>query len=139
MRTLELWEGNIRKKYGSVANSSTALERVLLTLQSRSGLQRVLSCLSSGIPIHGVSESQPGLPEVRSLVMEFGKCLAGNNAPNALEPTASATVNGANGSSDNVADAAMGEDVAFAIAETDADPLMTAAQEQVVDMIVQNL
>lgn len=59
MRTLELWEGNIRKKYGSVASSSTALERVLLTLQSRSGLQRVLSCFY--------------LPEFRSMDLEYLK------------------------------------------------------------------
>ena len=84
LKAVEQWEQDMVRKYGVVASASVAFQRVLCMLQSRGGLQRVVTCLSAGQALH---VQAGGLDECVLLVKEMEKCKAGGHPPPAVLPT----------------------------------------------------
>ncbi len=87
LKILEVWHSLMVKRYGSVASQSDALRRVMSHLSTWGGLQSVLSCVSSGVPLHGKGPHNQGIPECFLLVSELEKCKAGGLGPPACVPT----------------------------------------------------
>ena len=87
LRVLEVWVGLMKKRYGSVAENSLALERTTAHLMSLPGLRKIKGTIDSGIPLHGVSSENRGVPECFLLNREFGRCKAGGLPPPANVPT----------------------------------------------------
>ena len=42
-------------------------------LETRGGLQQIGCCMAGNIPLHGISEDNPGISECRCLYLEFQK------------------------------------------------------------------
>lgn len=57
----------------SFAVRSKAFHRVRMNLESLNGLREVLGCMQNNVPLHGVSDSEGGIAECRTLYMEFKK------------------------------------------------------------------
>ncbi|CAE7375711.1 unnamed protein product [Symbiodinium necroappetens] len=67
------WHKAMLKQFGEVCRSSAAMARVISSLETRAGLMKVASCMTSNIPLHGVSEENIGIAECRVLFKEFQK------------------------------------------------------------------
>ncbi len=87
LKILEVLHSLMVKRYGSVATQSAALRRVVSHLSTWGGLQSVLSCVNSGVPLHGKGPENQGIPECFLLVSELDKCKAGGLGPPARLPT----------------------------------------------------
>ena len=87
LRVLEVWVLLMKKRYGSVAENSAALERTTEHLMSLPGLRKINGAIDSGVPLHGVSSENRGIPECFLLNREFGRCKAGGLPPPAHVPT----------------------------------------------------
>ena len=77
MKIVEVWQSLMKKRYGSVATGSAALERLVASLTQWVGLQTVSRCAQTGVVLHGESAEKQGIPECWLLQKEFDKCLAG--------------------------------------------------------------
>lgn len=88
---------------------------------------QVLSCMAASVPLAGLSDSQPGIPEVRTLILEFQKCLAGGGPPGETSESAAAGDAPAASAGTEAADDPMEFAVGCALEEV--DPQHAAAQE----------
>ncbi len=85
---LEMWEKAQIKIYGVTATGFPAFARVLKTLQTEAGRQRILACLRercglSGRTGGGTADTRAGIEECYTVVQEMEKMKAGTN-PSAL-------------------------------------------------------
>ena len=87
MKIVEVWQSLMKKRYGSVATGSAALDRLVGTLVQWGGLQSVSRCAQSGVVLHGTSTENQGIAECHLLVKEFDKCQAGGLPPPSRIPT----------------------------------------------------
>ena len=83
--------------------------------------------MAASVPLAGLSDSQPGIPEVRTLILEFQKCLAGGGPPGETSESAAAGDAPAASAGTEAADDAMEFAVGCALEEV--DPQHAAAQE----------
>ena len=67
------WHKAMLKQFGEACRSSAAMARVVSSLETRAGLMKVASCMTSNVPLHGVSEENIGIAECRVLFKEFQK------------------------------------------------------------------
>ncbi|CAE7712003.1 ARSK [Symbiodinium sp. CCMP2592] len=79
---LAQWQNYAIRTFGQVATGSPAFGRLIETLQTRQGLEKVKSCQQSGTALHGKSSSDIGIQdllrgEVNQLWLEFKKQKAG--------------------------------------------------------------
>ena len=81
LRMLEAWRQIMDKRFGSVAKNSKAMDRLCADLATLPGLRKIITNNTTGVPMHGKSESQPGIPECYYLVKELEKCAAGGLPP----------------------------------------------------------
>ena len=81
MKIVEVWQNLMKKRYGSVASGSLALERLVGSLTQWVGLQTVLMCAQTGVVLHGESSEKQGIPDCYLLKKEFDKCHAGGLPP----------------------------------------------------------
>ena len=87
LKFLEVWHALLVKRYGCVASNSVALERLVSSLSTYTGLQTVLHCCNLDIPLHGKGPDHPGIPSCDLLVTELAKCFAGGLPPPSIIPT----------------------------------------------------
>ena len=87
LKFLEVWHALLVKRYGCVASNSVALERLVSSLSTYTGLQTVLHCCNLDIPLHGKGPDHPGIPSCDLLVNELAKCYAGGMPPPFNIPT----------------------------------------------------
>jgi hypothetical protein len=87
LKFLEVWHALLVRRYGCVASNSVALERLVSSLSTYTGLQTVLHCCSHNIPLDGQGALQPGIPACELLVNELKKCFAGGLPPPSIIPT----------------------------------------------------
>ena len=57
------WQANAVRAFGKVASGSPAFHRLLTSLQTHDGLQRVLSCMQSSTPLHGKNSNDVGIQD----------------------------------------------------------------------------
>lgn len=70
----EQWCKTMTSKFGSLATESPFFARVSESLFSITGLQRVLGTFhGEAVPLHGLSDSNPGIEECRKCVQELVK------------------------------------------------------------------
>jgi len=92
MKQLQAWEAAQIKTYGATASNFAAFARVVRSLQSDGGRQKILKCLQQRISLSGkVSENcaNAGIEECRVVVQEMEKMKAGQ-APGQGSASASA-------------------------------------------------
>ena len=84
MKIVEVWQNLMKKRYGSVATGSAALDRLVASLTQWVGLQTVSRCAQMRVVLHGESAEKQGIPECWALKNEFDKCQAGGlpSSPN---------------------------------------------------------
>jgi hypothetical protein len=87
LKFLEVWHALLVSRYGCVASNSVALQRLVSSLSTYTGLQTVLHCCNDGIPLHGKGPEHPGIPSCDLLVNELKKCFAGGLPPPSVIPT----------------------------------------------------
>ena len=88
-RAVQSWETVMTKKIGQVATESAAFHAMLKKLKSIGGIQKAYdTTVNKRLPLHGKSESEPGIFECRLLFQEMEKCKAGGLPPPAQLPTA---------------------------------------------------
>jgi hypothetical protein len=87
LKFLEVWHALLVSRYGCVASNSVALQRLIFSLSTYTGLQTVLHCCNDGIPLHGKGPEHPGIPSCDLLVNELKKCFAGGLPPPSVIPT----------------------------------------------------
>ncbi|CAE7576758.1 unnamed protein product, partial [Symbiodinium sp. CCMP2592] len=63
MLSKSAWVKTMHSTFGGCAKSSAAMVRVTAMLETRSGLNKVLACMASNVPLHGVSDENPGIHE----------------------------------------------------------------------------
>lgn len=79
-KQLETWEKQQVAKFGKVAKYFPAFQRVLRSLQSEAGRQKLMVCMSQRLPISGSdSTTQYGIEEARAVVVEMQKMKAGSD------------------------------------------------------------
>ena len=61
---LAKWQTNAISTFGKVASGSAAFERLITSLHSRSGLEKVKGCLQSNTPLHGKGNNDIGIQEL---------------------------------------------------------------------------
>ena len=71
------WHKAMLKQFGEVCRSSAAMARVISSLESKSGLGKICSCMASNVPLHGVSDENIGISECRVLFKEFQRLKSG--------------------------------------------------------------
>ena len=83
-KIVEVWQNLMKKRYGSVATGSAALDRLVASLTQWVGLQTLSRCAQTGVVLHGESAEKQGIPECWLLKNEFDKCQAGGlpSSPN---------------------------------------------------------
>ena len=57
MKIVEVWQNLMKKRYGSVATGSAALDRLVASLTQWVGLQTVSRCAQTRVVLHGERES----------------------------------------------------------------------------------
>jgi hypothetical protein len=62
LKVLELWKTLLLKRFETVASDSLALERLVSSLSSYSGLQSVLNCCNAKVPLNGTGPDNQGIP-----------------------------------------------------------------------------
>ncbi|CAJ1458406.1 unnamed protein product [Effrenium voratum] len=94
LRAAEVWEASICKKFGRVAQECQQFWRVTRSLQTPAGIEKVRNCQSTGVPLHGTSDSQAGIVECRTIYLEMAKQLAGSDPQTGQTATAEAGTGG---------------------------------------------
>ena len=130
MRKQETWLSWIHKTYGAIA-ARPATERVGQYLRSSKARIPILACMRAGVPLHGLSEEQPGIEHCRVLVKDLDEAKSKPSA-NAV-PAAQATSLGtevsnafaATGSAQDTPMTTVGTE-----AVEDADPLLVRARSR---------
>ena len=130
MRKQETWLSMIHKTYGAIA-ARPATERVGQYLRSSKARIQILACMRAGVPLHGLSEEQPGIEHCRVLVKDLDEAKSKPSA-NAV-PAAQATSSGtkvsnafaATGSAQDTPMTTVGTE-----AVEDADPLLVRARSR---------
>ena len=130
MRKQETWLSWIHKTYGAIA-ARPATERVGQYLRSSKARIQILACMRAGVPLHGLSEEQPGIEHCRVLVKDLDEAKSKPSA-NAV-PAAQATSSGtkvsnafaATGSAQDTPMTTVGTE-----AVEDADPLLVRARSR---------
>ena len=87
LKVLELWNTLLLKRFETVASDSVALERLVSSLSSYSGLQSVLNCCNAKIPLNGTGPDNQGIPLCFALVRELERCFAKGLPPPSTIPT----------------------------------------------------
>ena len=130
LKNIETWEQATLKRFGKVAADHPGFARVVQSLQTKGGLQKVQACMSDGTPLQGTSDAQPGILECHVIVKELGKLLAGGRGDDPVaDADGSAAANGTQDPATSTA-AADEEYIGFtAIDEIDEDPLDKKAKE----------
>ena len=78
LKTLESWEKQQVSKFGQVARDFPAFQRLIRSLQTENGRQKLCLCVSQRLPISGTENSTAyGIEEARAVVMEMQKMKAG--------------------------------------------------------------
>ena len=130
MRKQETWLSWIHKTYGAIA-ARPATERVGQYLRSSKARIQILACMRAGVPLHGLSEEQPGIEHCRVLVKDLdeAKSKPSANAVPAAQATSSGTMVSnafaATGSAQDTPMTTVGTE-----AVEDADPLLVRARSR---------
>jgi len=130
LKNIETWELGTLKRFGKVAADHPGFARVVQSLQTKGGLQKVRACMADSTPLQGTSDAQPGVLECHVIVKELSKLLAGGKEDNSVSEAAGSAV--ANGALDSTTSASTGEEeyIGFsAIDDIDEDPLDKKARE----------
>ena len=87
LKTIEIWDNLMVKRYGPVCKNSVAYGRLKDRLQTQAGLQEITAANTSGVPLHGKGRDTPGIEDCYLLVEAFKRCQAGGLAPPDRIPT----------------------------------------------------
>ena len=85
MKVLEVWQCLLIKRFGAVASNSSAVRRLVASLETKAGLQSVVACAKASVLLH----SPTGIPECVTIFEELARCHAGGLPPPAEWPMAS--------------------------------------------------
>ena len=91
LKVVELWKRLLVHKFGDIASNSQALARLVDSLCTKSGLEKVKTCMEQSIPLQGKSDNIVGIPECRALWQELTKCQQGGLPPPTVQPTLEST------------------------------------------------
>ena len=87
LKTLELWDQLMGRRYGPTCRNSVAYTRLVERLMTRNGLQEITAANASNVPLHGQGRDNPGIEDCYLLVEAFKRCQAGGLPPPEHIPT----------------------------------------------------
>ena len=93
MRAVMTWVAGRRKFYGNLADLP-AFQRVESFLKSSRARVLVLQCMKTRVPLHGLSDEQPGIDQCRNLVKDLDAMKTAPNAQEGAGPTNISTGSG---------------------------------------------
>ena len=86
-RLLDAWVKSTYGRFGDVARKSNAMDAVVLSLESRGGLQKLRHCAVKQVPPHGANHENPGIAECHALYQELARCKSSGLPPPSVVPT----------------------------------------------------
>ena len=87
LKTLELWDQIMGRRYGPTCRNSAAYARLVARLMTHSGLQEITAANTANVPLHGNGRDNPGIEDCYLLVEAFRRCQAGGLPPPEHIPT----------------------------------------------------
>ena len=84
LRALQAWEKTSTTRFGDVASKSLWFSRVVESLATVSGIDKMNRCLASNTPFHGKGAENVGIEECHQLYKELSRCKAGGLPPPAV-------------------------------------------------------
>jgi len=86
LKLVDLWQKHLHRKFGAVATSSEAVNKLVEHLTTKPGLLKVQECIAHSVPCHGNGGAESGIAECRVLYHELERCKAGGLPPPAVQP-----------------------------------------------------
>ena len=137
MKNLENWHASQVKRFGKIATEFPAYKRVLASLKTEGGRQKLVICATQRLPISG-AEYRPhyGIEEARAVMVEMQKMKAGSDP--STHPSGGGDAGGVSPGEASGGVSPGEEKAAMDVDEEEADLLMDEKEEEsVVDPVLQ--